>query len=192
MSQTEKHETILLDSQQNSDEMLEPVQQRNQFTITIENTSPVPGETTTDTHSIIITTDSNILNFPVYQTTENHTNLFHNPWIHKIQILHYHKHYLNKSKALKIHLQYHLNFLLKTPLILFRNKALRIQIKTYHKTLLWPSLSKWLQQDKQPFVHHHTLQLKPLIFHTLFSLLIQFKPIHNHMLQLLEHFLDLH
>ena len=77
MSQTE-HETILHDSQQIPDMILEQVQQQNQNTTTFDDTSTVPDDTTTDTQSLSVTSDSNILNTPTRQITENDTVLSHN------------------------------------------------------------------------------------------------------------------
>ena len=115
MSQTEKHETILQDSQQLPDETLQRAQQQNEKTTTFDNTSAIPNENTTDMHSVTVTTDSNIAKFPVGQMAENDTYLFHdvNAQLQndtstlntkKIQILDNQKHFPNISKELMIHL----------------------------------------------------------------------------------------
>ena len=76
ISQTEKRETILQDSQQLPDKTLQPALQQNENTIIFDNTTAVPDENTTGTHSITVTTDWNIPRIPVGQKTENDTYLF--------------------------------------------------------------------------------------------------------------------
>ena len=78
MSHTEKHETILQDSQQIPEETLESIQQSNQNIFTFDNISTVLVKTTTDTQCITVTTDSNIPKISVRKQTEKDTNLFHN------------------------------------------------------------------------------------------------------------------